>query len=456
MTPGEESQASMQNTVSSDLYLPDGWETRRLKTIADIYPSNIDKKSRDGEKSVELCNYTDVYYNTSITDGLEFMEATAKKSKINRFRLRKGDIIATKDSESQDEIGVTARVAQDFEDVLCGYHLFLIRPRGKEVNPEYLYWALNSRYVRSQFEVLANGVTRFGITTQNAADISVPVPPREKQGEIAAFITHQDDLIRKGLHNYEGLTNSLHEKRERTVYEAAIGKNQDAEFQNSEVGWIGEIPEHWDVVRTRFVARLESGHTPSRSNDEYWEDTNIPWVTTSDIKPFRNGRKIYLNETEHQISELGLENSGARLLPEGTVFLSRTASVGFSGIMGQEMATSQDFADWVCSEEILPEYLLYVFRSMNQEFDRLTQGSTHQTIYMPDIRSFKTPLPPIEEQLEIVDHIQTETERIWKLVEKVEETIDLLEEKRQTLITAAVTGQIDVTETQSPELETTS
>jgi len=141
-----------------------------------------------------------------------------------------------------------------------------------------------------------------------------------------------------------------------------------------------------------------------------------------------------------------MENSGAHLLPEGTVFLSRTASVGFSGIMGKPMATSQDFANWVCSDEILPEYLLYVFRSMDQEFDRLMQGSTHKTIYMPDIKSFKTPLPPLEEQREIVDHIETETERLWELIDRVEETIDLLEEKRQALITAAVTGQIDVSE----------
>ena len=233
------------------------------------------------------------------------------------------------------------------------------------------------------------------------------------------------------------------------------GLQEDVEMKESGVGWIGEVPEHWDVVRTRFVARLESGHTPDRSNDEYWEDTDIPWLTTSDIKPFRKGKKVYLQDTENKISQMGIENSGARLLPEGTVFLSRTASVGFSGIMGQDMATSQDFANWVCSDEIIPEYLLYVFRSMDSEFDRLTQGSTHQTIYMPDIRSFKTPLPPVEEQQKIVDYIQAETEKLWKTIEKTEETLDLLEEKRKALINAAITGETNVTEDQDDQLETT-
>jgi hypothetical protein len=214
----------------------------------------------------------------------------------------------------------------------------------------------------------------------------------------------------------------------------------------SGVGWIGEVPEHWDVVRTRFVAELHSGHTPSRDEDTYWENTNIPWVTTSDIKPFREGQKRYLHETENQISEVGMENSGAHLLPEGTVFLSRTASVGFSGIMGEPMATSQDFANWVCGDEIIPEYLLYVFRSMDQEYNRLMQGSTHKTIYMPDIKSFKTPLPPLEEQREIVDHIEDETKRLWELIDQVEEALDLLEAKRQALINSAVTGQLDISE----------
>jgi restriction endonuclease S subunit len=249
------------------------------------------------------------------------------------------------------------------------------------------------------------------------------------------------------MSGFEGISELLHSKRKATIRQSVTtGVSDDPTLTDVESGWIDQVPEHWDVVRTRFVAELHSGHTPDRSNDEYWEDTNIPWVTTSDIKPFRERRKRYLYETENQISELGMENSGAHLLPEGTVFLSRTASVGFSGIMGEPMATSQDFANWVCGDELIPEYLLYVFRSMDQEFNRLMQGSTHQTIYMPDIKSFKTPLPPLEEQREIVDHIETETERLWELIDRVEETIDLLGEKRQALITAAVTGQIDVSD----------
>ncbi len=218
--------------------------------------------------------------------------------------------------------------------------------------------------------------------------------------------------------------------------------NKSEDLVESGVDWIGQIPSHWNTVKIRFVARLESGHTPSRSEEEYWEDCNIPWVTTSDIKNFRDSHKLYLNNTENEISELGLANSGARLLPEGTVFLSRTASVGFAGIMGQEMATSQDFANWVCGDDVLPEYLVYVFRSMEQEFSRLMQGSTHQTIYMPDIRSLEMPLPPVPEQERIVGYLNKHLSETEIILDDKKTLVDRLDEKLQAEITAAVTRGI--------------
>jgi len=318
--------------------------------------------------------------------------------------------------------------------------ILALYPDERICSTEYLQYYLEA--IRPFLPALSMSNTQDNLSAEKFGNLPILLPPKGVQQNICDQLSpklSESSGTRKKLSQ---VAENLRSRVDVVIRSAVTGSGK----KPSHVGWIGEIPEDWDVVRTRFVAELHSGHTPSRSNDEYWEDTDIPWVTTSDIKLFREGRKRYLHETENEISELGMENSGAHLLPEGTVFLSRTASVGFSGIMGKPMATSQDFANWVCSDEILPEYLLYVFRSMDQEFDRLMQGSTHKTIYMPDIKSFKTPLPPLEEQREIVDHIETETERLWELIDRVEETIDLLEEKRQALITAAVTGQIDVSE----------
>lgn len=114
-------------------------------------------------------------------------------------------------------------------------------------------------------------------------------------------------------------------------------------YKDSGVEWLGKIPAHWAVKRTKFAARLRSGHTPSRQHPEYWQDATIPWFGLADVWQIRDSPVEYVTQTNEKISQLGLANSAARLLPQGTVILSRTASVGFSAIMGVDMATTQDF-----------------------------------------------------------------------------------------------------------------
>ena len=214
-------------------------------------------------------------------------------------------------------------------------------------------------------------------------------------------------------------------------------------YRDSGVEWLGPVPSHWDVKRTKFAATLRSGHTPSRQNPEYWKDCTIPWFGLADVWQIRDGKVEYVHVTAEKISETGLANSAARLLPRNTVILSRTASVGFSAILGVAMATTQDFVNWICGPSVRPEYLLFVFRSMDHEFQRLTMGSTHQTIYMPDVACFSTVVPPRPEQEQIVACIRNETAKIDALVEQKQRLIKLLQEKRTALITRAVTQGLD-------------
>ena len=109
--------------------VPEHWDVRHLKLACDVFPSNVDKKSYDGETPVFLCNYTDVYYHAKITADIDFMAATASPEQIAKFSLRKGDTIITKDSETAADIAVPAYVPLDLPGVVCGYHLSLVRPK---------------------------------------------------------------------------------------------------------------------------------------------------------------------------------------------------------------------------------------------------------------------------------------------------------------------------------------
>jgi type I restriction enzyme S subunit len=214
-------------------------------------------------------------------------------------------------------------------------------------------------------------------------------------------------------------------------------------YTSSRVEWLGEVPAHWQIGMIRNFARLESGHTPSRQHREYWENCTIPWFTLADVWQIREGKTKYIFETKELVSELGLKNSSARLLPKGTVILSRTASVGFSAIMGCDMATTQDFANWVCGPDLLPEFLLAALRGMKGEFDRLMMGSTHKTIYMPDIAKLAIAVPPLPEQTAIAAFLDREAKKIDALVQEQQRLIALLKEKRQAVISRAVTRGLD-------------
>ena len=426
--------------------IPAHWDVRRLKTLASVQLSNVDKKTVEGQAPVRLCNYVDVYYNDFVTAGLKFMNATATPEQVRRFMLRAGDVLITKDSESWNDIAVPAVVVEDLTNVLCGYHLAQIKPRSG-LDGRFLARQFSAIGSRDQFHLAANGITRFGLGGDAIRSGLFPIAPIKEQQAIADFLDRETARTDELVTRKERLIELLQEKRTALITRAVTqGLDPSVPMKDSGVEWLGEISAHWEVKRTKFAAKLRSGHTPSRKNPEYWKDCTIPWFGLADVWQIREEQVEYVHVTAEKISEIGLANSSARLLPKGTVILSRTASVGFSAILGVDMATTQDFVNWVCRPSLQPEYLLYVFRAMKSEFGRLTMGSTHQTIYMPDVGLFSTPVPPVAEQDQIVAFIRKETAAIDMLIVIVRKAIDHLREFRTALISAAVTGKIDVRE----------
>jgi type I restriction enzyme S subunit len=157
-------------------------------------------------------------------------------------------------------------------------------------------------------------------------------------------------------------------------------------------------PDGWRWSALTDLARLESGHTPSRRHPEYWGG-DIPWIGIQDARA-NDGRRI--ETTNEYATDLGIANSSARSLPTNTVCLSRTASVGYVVVMGRSMATSQDFVNWVCSKHLDHDFLKYVFLAEGEDLLRFASGSVHQTIYFPEAKAFHICHPPVQEQRRIV------------------------------------------------------
>ena len=310
----------------------------------------------------------------------------------------------------------------------------------------WFYWSLKA--VTAHVEDQAHGIIGMvHITKGDLGAIKIATPAPAEQQAISVHLNRETARIDALIEKKTRFIELLLEKRQALITHAVTrGLDPSVKMKDSGVEWLGEVPEHWEVLQLRHTARLESGHTPSRSKPEYWVDCTVPWFTLADVWQVRSGEQKYVSETSEMVSQLGLENSSARLLPAGSVFLSRTASVGFTGIMAVDMATSQDFAVWTCTSELFNEYLYYVLLGMKPDFDRLMMGSTHKTIYMPDIEAIRIARPPVDEQRGIVSVLSGQLGRFKSVIDKTERSIELLKERRSALITAAVTGQIDLRE----------
>lgn len=176
--------------------VPPGWQMAPLGELATIQSSQVDKKSRDNEIPVQLCNYTDVYQHDQITDQLDFMSATAKLRDVRRFSLQASDVLITKDSESPRDIGVPAYVPMTLPGVLCGYHLTLLRPDTDQLLGAYLHQYLGLQGVRDYFYLQAQGITRFGLTKPVLQALPVIYPALAQQRQLVDILTSADRLIR--------------------------------------------------------------------------------------------------------------------------------------------------------------------------------------------------------------------------------------------------------------------
>ncbi len=314
---------------------------------------------------------------------------------------------------------------------------------GPRLLPEYLLYIM--RAMKPELRRLTMGSTHHTIYMPDVASFVCPLPTPEEQRTIVGFIRRRVSRIDALIAKKERLLELLQEKQTAAIVQAVTkGLDPSATLRDAGVAWLHRIPTHWQVQRVKHAARLESGHTPDKKIAAYWEGGSIPWVSLNDTGTLETSE--YVRETAYCTTELGIANSSARILPAGTVVFSRDATIGKCAIAARPMAVSQHFIAWVCGPQILPEYLLQVFRCMTQELQRLTMGATIRTIGMPDVKELVTPVPPIDEQRQIIAHVRTLNETLDALTRKVTRAVELLREYRTALISAAVTGKIDVRE----------
>ena len=196
----------------------------KLVDIANIEISGVDKKTTEGEIPVRLCNFVDVYRNWAITKAKaeKFMVASAKQMEIDKCAISKGQVAITKDSETRDDIGLSTYIADDFDDVVLGYHCALIKPNPNIVDGKYLNAFMHTRYIQKYFENNASGSgQRYTLTNDTINCIPVLLPSLKEQHTIGKVLSDLDRKIELNRQINDNLLLLDHSLREVTARHAA-------------------------------------------------------------------------------------------------------------------------------------------------------------------------------------------------------------------------------------------
>lgn len=317
---------------------------------------------------------------------------------MDRFLLRRGDVLFNA-TNSPELVGKTALVGDLGEPTVFSNHFLRLRTKPSRIDPGYLSRWLQREFERGVFEAACQRwVNQAAVKRDQLLAMKIPLPPLDEQRRIARILDATDDLRAK-----RRLGASRLETLKAAVFVDGFGGHHQAPVTVGER--LERHPRGWSWELLTDVARLATGHTPDRGRTEYWGG-GVPWITLTDIRQLDGRIALQTSET---VTDEGIRRSSAVRLPRGTICFSRTASVGFVTMAGRELATSQDFVNWVCGPTLDPTYLMHAFRRSRERLRALSNGSTHKTIYFPTVERFRVLVPPVSLQQEFARKMKSLT-----------------------------------------------
>lgn len=309
------------------------------------------------------------------------------------------------------------------------------------MEPRYAdYWF---RYIFDgrKFNHYAKNI-RYTLSYEEFSALPLLLPEKSEQRRIADYLDRKCSQIDAIIARQQKVIEKLKAYKLSVITEAVTkGLNPDVPMKNSGVEWLGDIPEYWQLSHIGNLVEMGSGGTPDRKKPEYWENGSIPWMSSGEI----NDEYIY-STTEH-ITELGLQNSNAKILPVNTVMLGligQGKTKGLTAILKTEVCCNQNLAYLIADEKYLHyRYLFYCFKAM-YFYIRGLVGESQAGIYSHFLKKLHIPLPDIEQQIRISDYLDTKCEAIQGSINKRERMIEKFTDYKKSLIYEVVTGKKEV------------
>jgi type I restriction enzyme, S subunit len=320
----------------------------------------------------------------------------------------------------------------------------------RAADAEFLYRVLTSVPFKADAEASMYGAGGQKRVADNfAGDYAILLPPPEERTQIAKFLDYETAKIDALIEKQQQLIALLKEKRQTVISHAVTkGLNPNAPMRDSGVEWLGKVPAHWTIPRIGYVASVFNGSTPSRDVPRYWVDEGIPWTASGQV----NDDEI--REPSAWISRQALAECGLVMAPEGSVvvgMIGQGKTRGSSSILRIKSTINQNMAAIVASRQIVPEFLYRVMTAAYDDLRLLGRGANQPALNCDILRAYRIPLPPRNEQQDITSHVEAILASTGLIIELAEAQQELLQERRTALISAAVTGKIDVRNWKPPQ-----
>jgi type I restriction enzyme S subunit len=325
-----------------------------------------------------------------------------------------------------------AFIPKEFHGEIASTGFCVLRPIPEKLNPKFLFYFLLSDNLLNQVLPLQRGVSYPAIRDNDLKNASIPLPSIGEQYRIVELLEDHLSRLDAALADVKQAKVKATQFR-RSLLQASLNGFFNDGLRDENSG----LPKTWRVKTLAQVADWTSGGTPS-SKDSTFYGGDIPWIVIGDLT------EGVVLVTEKKITKKGLDSSSAKKLPAGTIMVAMYgASIGRTGVMGKEMTTNQAIACGIPkSEEILGKYLLYFLQSQKNEFVYAGKGGAQPNISLGVVKNWQIPLPPISEQLEIINEIDTQLEHLSRVNMATETLLKESSGLRRSLLQAAFTGQL--------------
>lgn len=408
----------------------------KLGDIATVEISGVDKKIKDGEKEIRLCNFVDVYYNWAITTAQHdsFMLATARPNEISKFKLKKGQVALTKDSETRDDIGIPTYIADDFDDVILGYHCALVTPNKDILDGHYLNALLHTDYAKKYFACNASGSgQRYALSVEALNSFPVPIIPLHEQkqiGEIFSALDKKIELNKRINQNLEALAKQLYDYWF-VQFDFPDENGRPYKSSGGKMVWNDklkrEIPKGWDDGILIDIANITMGQSPDGSS----------------YNEVGEGMLFYQGSTDFGMrfpSVRQYTTAPSRFAKKGDILMSVRAPVGSINIANNDCCIGRGLSA-INSKLDSISHLYYILNDLRIAFDqRNAAGTTFGSITKEDLYS----LPIIIPSDEVIRAFDKICSPMFDRQMILGEEIDILTKQRDELLPHLMNGQVSV------------